>query len=122
MTNPTDRQLEVLRVIHESIRERGYPPTRVEIAVAMGIASTKGVTDHLCALEQKGLITRAYDRSRAITITSAGYAAMGITTEEERVVLQLRKVLAAIHGPSRSHSQWLLDAFQVETRRAEQAA
>lgn len=60
------RQAMVLDYILQSIAERGYPPTIREIAKHMGIRSTNGVTDHLKALERKGLITRDQARSRAI--------------------------------------------------------
>lgn len=60
------RQAMVLDYIEHSIAERGYPPTIREIAGHMGIRSTNGVTDHLKALERKGLITRDQARSRAI--------------------------------------------------------
>lgn len=52
----TARQAAILGVIATSIRERGYPPTRREIADAMGIKSTNGVNDHLVALERKGYV------------------------------------------------------------------
>ena len=60
------RQAMVLEYIESSITERGYPPTIREIAKHMGIRSTNGVTDHLKALERKGLINRDQARSRAI--------------------------------------------------------
>ena len=36
MTAPTALQLEVLRLIAKSIRERGYPPTLRELGKSMG--------------------------------------------------------------------------------------
>ena len=60
------RQAEALDFIEYSIRKNGYPPTIREIASHMGIKSTNGVTDHLKALERKGLITRDMSKSRAI--------------------------------------------------------
>jgi len=60
------RQALVLDYIERSIADRGYPPTIREIAKHMGIRSTNGVTDHLKALERKGLISRDQARSRAI--------------------------------------------------------
>ncbi len=60
------RQGQVLDFIEQAIRENGYPPTIREIAFHMGIRSTNGVTDHLKALERKGLITRDLSKSRAI--------------------------------------------------------
>lgn len=62
----TDRQLEVLNFIQESISGRGYPPTLREIGERMGIRSTNGVNDHLKALEKKGFLAREDLKSRAL--------------------------------------------------------
>jgi repressor LexA len=66
MQGLTDRQLQVLRYIRQSITERGYPPTLREIGAHMGIRSTNGVNDHLRALERKGYLTREDMKSRAL--------------------------------------------------------
>jgi repressor LexA len=66
MQGLTDRQTQVLRYIHQSINERGYPPTLREIGAHMGIRSTNGVNDHLRALERKGYLTREDMKSRAL--------------------------------------------------------
>lgn len=77
--NLTARQEQVLRIIQESIERRGFPPTLREIGAAMGIRSTNGVNDHLCALERKGFIERPVDGapSRAIKV-------LATLTSEER--------------------------------------
>jgi SOS-response transcriptional repressor LexA len=64
----TDRQRECLDVIKFWLAERGYPPTLREIGEAMGIKSTNGINDHLCALERKNMIKREDLRSRAIVL------------------------------------------------------
>jgi repressor LexA len=64
----TDRQQAILDYIIETTRTRGYPPTLREIGQAFGIRSTKGVNDHLEALEKKGRIRRQKDLSRAIEV------------------------------------------------------
>lgn len=66
--NLTERQKEVLRYISGYIEENEYPPTFREIAKALNISSTKGVTDHLAVLERKGFINRITNHSRAIRI------------------------------------------------------
>jgi len=65
----TARQERLLRIIEESIAQRGYAPTLQEMAQAMGIASLQGVKDHLVALERKGYLNRFPGRRRAITVT-----------------------------------------------------
>ena len=64
----TDRQNEILRFIVETTRTRGFPPTLREIGRAFEIRSTKGVNDHLDALERKGRIRRHPELSRGIEV------------------------------------------------------
>ena len=64
----TPRQSEILEYLRDEIDGRGLPPTIREIGVAFGIRSTKGVEDHLVALERKGYIRRAKGKSRAIEV------------------------------------------------------
>lgn len=78
MRDVTKRQVQVLRFIAEFWREHGYPPTLREIATHLGINSTNGVSDHLVALERRGLIRRAQFDSRGLTILRAGWAAIGV--------------------------------------------
>jgi repressor LexA len=49
-----------------------------EIGDVFGIASTNGVADHLNALRRKGLLDKADLKSRAIRITEAGFASLGL--------------------------------------------
>jgi len=66
--NLTERQKVVLEYIIDYIERNEYPPTFREIAKALNITSTKGVTDHLIVLEKKGYISRNTNQSRAIRI------------------------------------------------------
>ncbi len=52
----TTRQREVLALIETSIARRGFPPTRAEIAQALGFRSPNAAEDHLRALQRKGVI------------------------------------------------------------------
>jgi repressor LexA len=63
--NLTDRQREVLGFIEAKIARDGYPPTIREIGEHLGIRSTNGVTDHLKALQRKGVLSRTESKSRA---------------------------------------------------------
>ena len=52
----TPRQAEILEVLREHIASHGRPPSRTELASALGIASTNAVFKHLAALARKGAI------------------------------------------------------------------
>ncbi len=64
----TERQQSILDFIVERISARGFPPTLREIGLAFEIKSTKGVNDHLEALEKKGRIRRHAELSRGIEL------------------------------------------------------
>lgn len=65
----TQRQSDILEYLRAEIEGRGMPPTIREIGQEFGIKSTKGVEDHLAAIERKGYIRRERGKSRAIEIT-----------------------------------------------------
>ena len=64
----TQRQRDILEFIIKTIHTRGFPPTLREIGGNFGIRSTKGVNDHLAALERKGKIRRHPELSRGIEV------------------------------------------------------
>lgn len=69
MTNElTPRQAEILALIRAFIAERGHPPTRVEIAGALGFRSPNAAEDHLRALARKGVIELLPGASRGIRL------------------------------------------------------
>lgn len=65
----TPRQKEILTFIEDKVRETGAPPSVREIAVHFKIASPKGVSDHLAALERKGYLRRERGQARNIRLT-----------------------------------------------------
>ncbi|MEM7475237.1 MAG: transcriptional repressor LexA [Planctomycetota bacterium] len=65
----TQQQQKVYDFIREKIVDRGYGPTVREIGEHMGIKSPNGVMCHLRALQQKGVIQRKKNKSRAIELT-----------------------------------------------------
>lgn len=75
MQAPTPRQLEVLRLVRDFIRDKGYPPTKRELAKLLNVSSPTGVTNILDAAEQKGLVRLIPFISRGIQITEAGLQA-----------------------------------------------
>lgn len=74
----TDRQMEVLGFIRESIKTRGYPPTLRDICAHLQINGPANARKHLDALERKGFIKRSSNRSRAIEVIGHGERA-GLT-------------------------------------------
>lgn len=68
----TKRQREILAFISESIARHGYAPSLEEIGRNFGLRALATVHKHLTNIEEKGYITRQWNRSRAITVKSAG--------------------------------------------------
>jgi repressor LexA len=64
----TDRQKQIYDFLAVTVREKGYAPSIPEIGQRFKIASTRGVFDHLQALEKKGYVKRV--GTRAIEIVS----------------------------------------------------
>ncbi len=70
MDSLTSRQTEILQMIRAFLAERGYPPTRHEIAQALGFRSVNAAVDHLKALARKGAIELLPGASRGIRLLS----------------------------------------------------
>src|SRR5215470_798999 len=64
----TAAQERLLRFIETTHRRRGYPPSLVEMARAMGAAFPSGVQVHLRALVRKGYLRRGARHSRALEV------------------------------------------------------
>ncbi|MGE5624122.1 MAG: transcriptional repressor LexA [Bacillota bacterium] len=69
MDKITPRQKEIFDLIQEVIGETGMPPTRAEIASALGFKSANAAEEHLRALERKGMISLLPGAARGIRIT-----------------------------------------------------
>ncbi len=67
----TDKQRMVLQYIADFVSEHGYSPAIRDVAGAFS-CSVKGAYDHVVALEKKGLIDRAKNRSRSILLADRG--------------------------------------------------
>ena len=55
-TPPSPRQRQILTRIAEFIAQHGRPPTRADLARAMGLRNRQGIDQHLRALERKGYL------------------------------------------------------------------
>lgn len=64
----TPRQAEVLAWIRKFMAEKGYAPTRAEIAGGMAFASRNAAEDHLKALKTKGAIRMTTGVARSIVL------------------------------------------------------
>lgn len=71
----TERQAAIYVFIIEHLGECGYPPSIREIGRHVGLASLSSVHAQLRRLEELGLIERAPDRARAITVVERDGAA-----------------------------------------------
>jgi repressor LexA len=64
----TRRQKEILDFLTRHIDRKGYAPTIEEIGDHFGLSSLATVHKHLTNLQGKGLIKRAWNRSRALEL------------------------------------------------------
>ena len=68
MLNLTAQQIKVFDVIKDSLKNNGYPPTRVEIAKILGFKSVNAAESHIKALVKKGVIEKVPGSSRGIKL------------------------------------------------------
>jgi repressor LexA len=71
----TSRQKSIYEFLSVTIRENGYAPSIPEIGQKFKITSTRGVFDHLKALERKGYIKRIGKRAIGI-VSQSGRSAL----------------------------------------------
>jgi repressor LexA len=64
----TRKQLELLRFIHERLKESGVPPSFDEMKDALDLRSKSGIHRLITALEERGFIRRLPNRARAIEV------------------------------------------------------
>ena len=71
-TGLTPRQQAILRVIRESVEQRGYPPSVREIGEGVGLTSPSSVAHQLTTLERLGHLRRDPHRPRALMVADPG--------------------------------------------------
>src|SRR5687768_3004778 len=74
----TRRQKEILDYLGQHIEEKGYAPTIEEIGDRFGLRSLATVHKHLTNLQDKGLIKRAWNRSRALELVPTEVAVRAV--------------------------------------------
>src|SRR5690606_4963286 len=74
----TDRQQEILDLIRQTVARTGFPPTRAEIARALGFKSPNAAEDHLRALQKKGVLELVPGASRGIQLKDSLREQLGL--------------------------------------------
>jgi repressor LexA len=64
----TQKQFELLRFIHERLKEKSVPPSFDEMKDALNLRSKSGIHRLITALEERGFIRRLPNRARAIEV------------------------------------------------------
>ncbi|HSI39779.1 MAG TPA: transcriptional repressor LexA [Xanthobacteraceae bacterium] len=64
----TRKQHELLRFIHERLKESGVPPSFEEMKDALDLRSKSGIHRLITALEERGFIRRLPNRARALEV------------------------------------------------------
>lgn len=71
MRKPTPQQYKIARFIRDFGREKGFGPTRQEIADQFKFKSTNAVRSHLVLMRKKGLIDQTEGKARSIRVIGA---------------------------------------------------
>ncbi len=64
----TRKQFELLRFVHDRLKETGVPPSFDEMKDALDLRSKSGIHRLIMALEERGFIRRLPNRARAIEV------------------------------------------------------
>jgi len=78
MSDLTTRQRQILDFIRNQLEDSGMPPTRAEIAAALGFRSANAAEEHLRALKRKGVIDLVPGASRGIQLKDAMRDQLGL--------------------------------------------
>jgi repressor LexA len=73
----TRKQHELLKFIHERLRESGIPPSFDEMKEALDLKSKSGIHRLITALEERGFIRRLPNRARALEVIRLPESAAG---------------------------------------------
>ena len=81
----TRKQAELLRFIHERLKEAGVPPSFDEMKDALDLRSKSGIHRLITALEERGFIRRLPNRARAIEVINCrNWSANGLSANRAR--------------------------------------
>jgi repressor LexA len=90
----TDRQQQILDLIHNTVRARGYPPSVREIGDAVGLSSPSTVHSHLSTLVREGYLRRDPSKPRAIEVLGMAEPETGLTRAPVRDVPLVGRIAA----------------------------
>ena len=90
----SDRQRQILDLIHETVQGRGYPPSVREIGEAVGLSSPSTVHSHLSALVKGGYLRRDPSKPRAIEVVDTGRDESGLHRAAVRDVPLVGRIAA----------------------------
>ncbi|MBV8568553.1 MAG: transcriptional repressor LexA [Methylobacteriaceae bacterium] len=76
----TRKQSDLLRFIHERLKEAGVPPSFDEMKDALDLRSKSGIHRLIMALEERGFIRRLPNRARAIEVLRLPESTAAATT------------------------------------------
>ena len=91
MKGLTERQKEIVDLIRSDLENKGFPPTRADIAKTFGFKSPNAAEQHLRALERKGVISILSGASRGIVLRGAndrGTPIIGLVAAGQPVLAQ----------------------------------
>lgn len=83
------KQIEILKVLHDYIKEHGYAPTLSELARILGVRASSTVHEHLQHLEAAGYIRRFPNVRRGTQIIEEAYRKVIPQEPEKRGVIDL---------------------------------
>jgi repressor LexA len=89
------RQHQILQRIAEFLAQQGRPPTRGDLARAMGLRNRQGIDQHLRALERKGYLQLEAGIARGLRLTGAPSGALSATSALRSTLLPLYGRVAA---------------------------
>jgi repressor LexA len=104
----TPRQRQILQVIEQHTRERGYPPSVREIGEAVGLTSPSTVHTHLASLQRLGYLRRDPTKPRAIEVRYEGADGTPVERRPVRNVPLVGDVAAGTDVLAQEHVEELL--------------
>ena len=116
----TKKQSELLRFIHERLKESGVPPSFDEMKDALDLRSKSGIHRLIMALEERGFIRRLANRARALEvlrlpeILDARRAARG---NSRRASSRAISAASPVHAPDEMEDQQVADPGDGPDRR-----
>ena len=90
MKGLTSRQEEILNLIKDHLKEKGFPPTRADISKTFGFKSPNAAEQHLRAIEKKGFISIRSGASRGLVLNQeeVGIPVIGLVAAGQPILAE----------------------------------